>query len=167
MPRPAWSTALRARRVALDLRQEDIAARTEDAISQGTISDLERGKVLISNLTSTRVSHLASALNWTVAEMQEALGIRLTAEVVKHGGYLINEVPASAVRTTTTTPRRALPEELEDMIRMRRDDNPELNEERWQQYLAGQRFGTGSVSAERWWRLYLLLKAEGIEPGGH
>ena len=44
---------------------------------------------------------------------------------------------------------------------------PELKEERWQQYLAGQRFSTGSVSPERWWNLFLLLKSAGVEPGGN
>ncbi len=81
-PRPAWSAALRARRVALDLRQEDIAARTEDAISQGTISDLERGKVDILNMTASRVNVLAAALDWTLEEMQEALGVRLVYPAV-------------------------------------------------------------------------------------
>ncbi|WP_322474693.1 helix-turn-helix transcriptional regulator [Deinococcus sp. AB2017081] len=76
-PRPAWSTALRARRVALDLKQEDVAARTEDAISQGTVSDLERGKVDILNMTASRVGQLATALDWTLEEMQEALGVQL------------------------------------------------------------------------------------------
>lgn len=44
---------------------------------------------------------------------------------------------------------------------------PELSSERWQQYLAGQRFSTGDATPERWWNLFLLLKNAGVEPGGN
>lgn len=76
-PRPAWSNALRMRRIALNLKQEEVAARTDDAISQGTISDLERGKVDILNMTTSRATRLAGALDWTLQEMQDALNVQL------------------------------------------------------------------------------------------
>lgn len=77
-PVPAWALALRMRRVELgNLTQEDIQARSEDQISQGTVSDLERGKIALDSLNVRRASALARALNWTLAEMQRATGVDL------------------------------------------------------------------------------------------
>ncbi|WP_425321347.1 helix-turn-helix domain-containing protein [Deinococcus humi] len=80
-PRPAWSTALRARRIQLNLRQEDVAARTEDLVSQGTISDLERGKTHLMNITAPRVVALADALEWTPQDFEKATGVPIWRSV--------------------------------------------------------------------------------------
>lgn len=76
-PVAPWSLALKTRRVQLGLRQEDVAARTGDEISQGTISDLERTKTHLSNLTYGRVRLLATALDWSPAALAEATGVQL------------------------------------------------------------------------------------------
>ncbi len=76
-PRPDWSTVLRARRVALDLKQEDITALTREEISQGTVSDLERGKVDLANMSTPRLLALASALQWTLGQMEIETGVQL------------------------------------------------------------------------------------------
>lgn len=80
-PRPQWSTVIRARRVSLDLKQEDISERSHDVISQGTVSDLERGKVALDKLTAPRLAALAEALEWTVEEMEAATGLSLTTAI--------------------------------------------------------------------------------------
>lgn len=170
-PRPSWSTALRARRVALDLRQEDVAARTEDAISQGTVSDLERGKVDIANLTATRLGLLAQALDWSINELQAALGVKLTSQepAGQIAPFLEDNFPGILSTPSTPPPPRLrpLPEELTQMIDEKGHLAEELLTERWQQYLAGQRFSTGRATPERWWNLFLLLKNAGVEPGGN
>lgn len=77
-PVPEWALALRMRRVQLgNLTQEDIQARAEDVISQGTVSDLERGKITLDSLNVRRASALARALNWSLSDMQRATGIDL------------------------------------------------------------------------------------------
>lgn len=62
---------------------------------------------------------------------------------------------------------RPLPPELEQMIDEKSVLDSDLLTERWQQYLAGQRFSTGRATPERWWNLFLLLKNAGVEPGGN
>lgn len=76
-PRPDWSTVLRARRASLDLKQEDITALTNEEISQGTVSDLERGKVELANMSTPRLLALASALQWTLGQMETETGVHL------------------------------------------------------------------------------------------
>ncbi len=77
-PVPAWALALKMRRVQLgNLTQEEIQARAEDVISQGTVSDLERGKITLDSLNVKRASALARALEWTLSDMQRATGVDL------------------------------------------------------------------------------------------
>ena len=86
---PAWALALKMRRLQLgNLTQEDVQARSGDLISQGTISDLERGKVSLDSLNVRRAAALARALNWSLAQLQEATGVDLgvpNAEALKTG----------------------------------------------------------------------------------
>jgi len=60
-----------------NLTQEDVQVRSGDLISQGTISDLERGKVSLDSLNVRRAGALARALNWSLSQLQEATGIDL------------------------------------------------------------------------------------------
>ena len=63
--------------------------------------------------------------------------------------------------------KRPIPSELAEMIEAKGHLAEELQTERWQQYLAGQRFSTGRATPERWWNLFLVLKNAGVEPGGN
>lgn len=63
--------------------------------------------------------------------------------------------------------QRPIPPELAEMIEEKGHLAEELQTERWQQYLAGQRFSTGRATPERWWNLFLVLKNAGVEPGGN
>ncbi|WP_380059993.1 XRE family transcriptional regulator [Deinococcus hohokamensis] len=79
-PIPEWALALRMRRLQLgNLTQEDIQARSGDTISQGTVSDLERGKITLDSLNVIRANGLARALGWTLADLQDATGVDLGA----------------------------------------------------------------------------------------
>lgn len=83
-PIPDWALALRMRRLQLGgLTQEDVQARSGDTISQGTISDLERGKITLDSLNVLRANGLARALGWTLSELQAATGINLGADKVE------------------------------------------------------------------------------------
>nr|WP_034383119.1 LexA family transcriptional regulator [Deinococcus sp. YIM 77859] len=84
---PAWAEALRERRMKLELSQEEVAARTGDALSQRTISALETGATPLEKVAISRVISLANALNWTLRQMQEATGIDLGA--ANHDGWTI------------------------------------------------------------------------------
>ncbi|GGM54104.1 hypothetical protein GCM10008956_32470 [Deinococcus arenae] len=69
--------ALKLRRVGLGMAQDDVAAASGDAFSQRLVSDLEVGKVYLGDISITRASALARALQWTLSEMQAATGIDL------------------------------------------------------------------------------------------
>jgi len=60
-----------------NLTQEDIQVRSGEIVSQGTVSDLERGKISIDSLNVKRASALARALKWSLSELQEATGVDL------------------------------------------------------------------------------------------
>jgi len=71
---PAWARALRVRRAELGISQEEAAARSE-VLNQTTISELENGKYELGNLTAARLAALARGLQWTLAELERAVGV--------------------------------------------------------------------------------------------
>lgn len=165
-PRPAWSTALRSRRVALDLRQEDVAARTEDAISQGTISDLERGKVDIRNLTAPRLGALASALGWTPQQMEEALGVKILRVVDTDMSWLENGPVVLVDQKKGLS--RTLPHGLQEAVELYGKRYSDLQDTTWQNYLAGFRWREGEPEEpEAWLDLYRDLVRAGVVPGSN
>ncbi|WP_165953335.1 LexA family transcriptional regulator [Deinococcus sp. S9] len=88
---PAWADALRERRMKLALSQEEVAARTGDALSQRAISALETGATPLEKVAISRVISLANALNWSLRQMQEATGVELGA--TNHDGWTLAPVP--------------------------------------------------------------------------
>lgn len=164
------SKALKLRRVELGKSQADVAFDSE-ALTQTTVSELERGKYGPEDLTAARLAALAKGLNWTVSELEHETGLDLglTTTVYQGKPEILPVTYDSSGQPYAVAPRRPrrIPPELEQMIDEKSALAPELADERWQQYLAGQRFSTGSASAERWWNLYLLLKSANVEPGGN
>ncbi|WP_460362263.1 LexA family transcriptional regulator [Thermus antranikianii] len=75
LEKPSWGQAIKARRQALGLTQEDIEAITQDAISQKTVSDLEVGRVHPLKLGAEKFLALLSALRWTPEEFAQATGL--------------------------------------------------------------------------------------------
>lgn len=144
------SLALKMRRIELGKSQADVAFDS-GVLTQTTVSELERGKYGPEDLTAARLAALARGLDWSVRELEQTTGVDL--------GLDNHQAPPR--------PLRRLPAELQEMIDSKQILAPELATERWQQYLAGQRFSTGSASAERWWNLFLTLKNAGVEPGGN
>lgn len=156
---PAWATALKTRRFELGKSQEGVALDS-GILNQTTVSELEGGKYELQNLTAARVAGLARGLEWTLAELEAETGVDLGLS-----GYTSKSDPSPPAREK---PRpRPLPEALEQMIEEKQALAPELATERWQQYLAGQRFSTGEATPDRWWNLFLVLKSAGVEPGGN
>ncbi|MBX8464324.1 LexA family transcriptional regulator [Deinococcus sp. RIT780] len=81
----------------LGLSQEDISARTQEQVSQRTVSALETGTTLLEKMAVSRVIGLASALSWTVQQMQEATGIDLGSAAprpVSPRGQTLSPVPS-------------------------------------------------------------------------
>ncbi|WP_169311948.1 helix-turn-helix domain-containing protein [Deinococcus maricopensis] len=76
-PIPHWASVLRARRTALGLAQDELAARSAGLLSQGTVSNLEVGKVHLGDLALTRAAALARALDWTLTDLQTHTGLDL------------------------------------------------------------------------------------------
>ena len=79
--RPALGQVVRARRIALEMSQEELAARVTDLgspISQADISRIELGKVALPR--RRRLEHLARALGLTPGELLAASGWAGAAE---------------------------------------------------------------------------------------
>lgn len=74
---PGWSLALKVRRTQLGLSQEGVADASDDGISQKAVSDLETGRVQLTDMALGRVVALARALGWSLIEMQRATGVNL------------------------------------------------------------------------------------------
>lgn len=159
------SRALKMRRTELGKSQADVAFDSE-VLTQTTVSELERGKYGPEDLTAARLAALARGLNWTVSELEGATGLELNLSPSSLDSNAL--IALGHAEPPAPRPRlRPIPAELQEMIDEKSELVPELAEERWQQYLAGQRFATGRASAERWWNLYLVVKNAGIEPGGN
>ncbi|MBI0447207.1 XRE family transcriptional regulator [Deinococcus sp. DB0503] len=62
------------RRAELGKSQEAVALDS-GILNQTTVSELEGGRYDIANLTAARLAGLARGLNWTLAEMEAALGV--------------------------------------------------------------------------------------------
>jgi predicted transcriptional regulator len=75
--KPKWSQVIAKRRVCLGKTQADIAADSEDVLSQGNITDIESGKVHLENVGVRKAVVLARALDWTLKDMQAATGVNL------------------------------------------------------------------------------------------
>ncbi|MFC6660046.1 S24 family peptidase [Deinococcus multiflagellatus] len=65
------------RRLQLGKGQEDIVAEAGDLMTQGWVSDVERGKVDLRNAGFSKVVALATALGWTLPQLQKETGIDL------------------------------------------------------------------------------------------
>lgn len=65
------------RRLAQGIGQEEAVERGGDQFTQGWLSDLERGKIDLRQAGFVKVVALARALNWTLGELQQAVGIDL------------------------------------------------------------------------------------------
>lgn len=65
------------RRTQLGLSQEAVAASSEDGISQKAVSDLETGRVHLTDMSMGRVVALARALSWSLEDLQRATGVDL------------------------------------------------------------------------------------------
>ncbi|UQN06326.1 helix-turn-helix transcriptional regulator [Deinococcus sp. QL22] len=159
-PPPAWATALRVRRAALGKSQEQVALDS-GILNQTTVSELEGGRYEVGNLTVARLSGLARGLNWTMAELEAALGLDFT----------LASLDASQVVVTPPKPEprpMPLPEGLQAAIDLYGKRFADLREPRWQTYLAGFNWREGlPEDPEAWLDLYRDLTRAGIEPGGN
>lgn len=151
---PAWADALRERRVQLGLSQEDISARTQDQVSQRTVSALETGTTLLEKMAVSRVISLANALSWTVQQMQEATGIDL--------GNAAPRTPSHAQRRgwviPDEEPEPEIPEALQEAAdRYGHGPNAALSEPRWLRELADLDFREEPETPEDWLAVYARL----------
>lgn len=72
---PSWALELKARRTRLGLTQEELLGRIGDVMSQAYLSDIERGKVELQNISINKITALARALEWTLYDLQETTGV--------------------------------------------------------------------------------------------
>ncbi len=93
--RPDWANALRVRREDLGIKQSDFPELTDDLISQGTVSDIERGKVNPLKLEARRLFAYIKALKWTPEDFFKATNLnpQYITEVSNTTGYRIDAFP--------------------------------------------------------------------------
>ena len=156
---PLWAQAIRARREALGkyegdkVTQEEIAARTGDALSQRTVSHLEKGTIDITSLAYGRVVALAKALSWTLPELQSATGIDMALPK--------EEEPVRRKAEKEIE----LPDGLREAIEEFGERYPDLTDPKWQRYLSKFRWRTGQPTEPgRWLDAYRDLVRNGIVP---
>ncbi|GEM46617.1 helix-turn-helix transcriptional regulator [Deinococcus cellulosilyticus] len=77
---PRWADALRMRRSALGLSQDEVAQRSQDGLAQRTVSALENGTIDLRDLSVGRLLALARALGWTLYDLQQATRLDLGIE---------------------------------------------------------------------------------------
>lgn len=146
---------VKERRLDLGLNRPAFVAQMEkhgQEITPDYLNKLERGTAPLSRASLEVREAIRAVLGYSTEKWQELTGLY---------------TPDIAPEPTPRPRLRPIPAELQEMIDEKSALVPELAEERWQQYLAGQRFSTGRASAERWWNLYLVVKNAGIEPGGN
>ncbi len=148
------------RRAELGKSQEAVALDS-GILNQTTVSELEGGKYEISNLTAARVAGLARGLNWTLGELEAALGIDLG---------LSSYVPAPKASAAFTAkargyrvpkpPRPALPDSLVDagLIYGDKPGFQGIKQPRWQHYMADLPHRRRPQTPEEWLALYLDLR---------
>lgn len=97
---PNWAMVLKLRRIALGKTQEQIA-NDSGVLTQRTVSELERAKYGLEDITVGRLAALARALEWTLPAMQEATGLDFGMAQFKESqlkekvGYLVPTYPLS------------------------------------------------------------------------
>lgn len=149
-----WAAALRVRRAQLGKSQEAVALDS-GILNQTTVSELEGGRYDIANLTAARLAGLARGLNWTLAEMETALGI----------DFGLSAYPSKADRAPTPPPALDLPPGLQDAIDRYGDDYEDLRTPKWQHFLARARFRGGKPqTAKDWLEVYRDFARTGYEP---
>lgn len=82
---PRWADALRMRRSALGLSQDEVAQRSQESLAQRTVSALENGTIDLRDLSVGRLLALAKALGWTLYDLQQATRIDLGIQTPEGG----------------------------------------------------------------------------------
>lgn len=149
--------ALRARRMEIGKRQDDLASDAE--VSQKLISEIERGEQSLLAVGIGRARNIARALNWSLNDLQEATGLDLGVErpapkpsdafTAKARGYRVPKPP-----------RPALPDSLIEAGRLY-GDKPGLQglgQRRWQYYMADLPHRRRPQTPEEWLALYIDLR---------
>lgn len=82
--------AIAARRRALNLTNDDVVNLTKGVVNQKLLSRLENDHVGIQKLRVTKLAALLSALRWTVADLEEATGVKLSEGLPGAESYVPN-----------------------------------------------------------------------------
>ncbi|AWN24037.1 hypothetical protein DKM44_12990 [Deinococcus irradiatisoli] len=127
-------------------------------ISPDYIRKLVRGERELSGMPLELREAVRRALRVPAEEWEEATGLATAVDIDP------DPSPTLPIPTRRTW---ELPDALQQMIDERKHLDPSLLEERWQQYMARQKFSSGEATADRYWNLFLLLKNAGVEPGGN
>jgi len=128
-------------------------ARHGEEITADYLNKLESGAASLARASLEVREGIRIVLGFSVEAWHQATGL-----------YTGLEAPAVP---TPVKRERELPAPLAQMIEEKKHLDDALLQPRWQQYLAGQRFSTGTATADRYWNLFLLLKNAGVEPGGN
>lgn len=156
---PPWAAALRVRRAALGKSQEQVALDS-GILNQTTVSELEGGRYEVGNLAITRLAGLARGLNWSLAELEEHLGLDFNLNSL--------ETTSRAANAPARHTKPQLPHGLQEAVELYSRRYPDLLDPTWQNYLAGFRWREGEPEEpEAWLDLYRDLTRAGVVPGSN
>lgn len=159
---PAWAIALKVRRAALGKSQEQVALDS-GILNQTTVSELEGGRYEVSNLAIARLAGLARGLEWTLAELEAALGLDFDLGSLEQADKPRRPGPPSVAPVVPFRQTRiTIPRELQEMVEKHGDAYPVLKTEQMQRMLAAPRnFGgaeVGPQTAEDWFDYWMANK---------
>ncbi len=152
--------ALRERRTSavVNKRQEDVALDAN--ISQKLVSQIERGEQDLRTSGLNTILGLLRALQWTLADLQQATGIDLGTADSQDAGITESSRPEATAKP--------VPASLLEAAELYGGRFPDLREPSWQAYLGSFRpRGAKADSPEEWLDLYRDLAKHGITPGGN
>lgn len=98
--RPEWANILRNRREELGIRQDDFPEITNELISQGTVSDIERGKVNPMKLEARRLFAYIRALKWTPKQFFDSTKLEPAMTVTESDEWVGSLQPGERVTLT-------------------------------------------------------------------
>lgn len=161
---------IKRRRLDLGLKRPAFVsevAKLGQEMSADYLNKLEAGTRHLANASPALRDAIRQVLGISIEDWTELTGLYAPSAEALASRIQREADRAQSTPQRTQSPLRPIPTELTQMIDEKGHLAEELLTERWQQYLAGQRFSTGRATPERWWNLFLLLKNAGVEPGGN
>ncbi|MFC4454756.1 hypothetical protein [Deinococcus sonorensis] len=141
-------------RTRLGLGQDEVDRRTRDLgarVSQPYLSQLERGVKALEDLGGARMDALRRVYQVSPEAWTDHTGLAIVT-------------PQQGPRPAASPAPAPLPDGLQQVIQQYGAVFSELQEHRWQHYLARLKWRGGLATPDQWFNVFQAMRANGIEP---